>query len=50
MERLGPDRAQRRVLERLPLPGGQGIEDVLGQVERDEQPRPRALEPLLGDA
>ena len=48
VQRLGGDRPQRGVGERLALPCHQPLAHPLRQVERHEQPRPRALQPLLG--
>src|SRR6185295_10585153 len=48
VQRLGGDGPQSRVGERFVLPGDQPLAHPLRQVERNEQARPRALQPLLG--
>jgi hypothetical protein len=47
VERLAANRAQRRIGQRVRLPGREAIADPIGQVERYEQPGTRALQPLL---
>ena len=48
VQRLGGERTQRRIGERFTLPCEQAVAYPVRQVERHEQPRPRALLPLLG--
>src|SRR5215218_3242746 len=44
---LRSDGPQRRIHQRLPPPGDDLLAEVVGQVESDEQPRPRAFRSFL---